>query len=165
MNYDNPTSSSTGFTLSPSANTNQPWIVPRGAIYSSGGVDESTYWARTRDVVPGCTSQTISPSTGPTCAPGAAYGTLTVAGLSVNYPKVASVPLGILNFIPLTITNSQASGTPNPFQVMVTVDSATYSQYEAANLQNIEFFTAAGAVLPSWLRAAISTLPRAPSTG
>ena len=36
---------------------------------------------------------------------------------------------------------------------MITVDSATYSSYEAPNLQNVEFFDSNGSVIPSWLES------------
>ena len=36
---------------------------------------------------------------------------------------------------------------------MLQVDSATYSTYEASNLQNVEFFNADGSVIPSWLES------------
>ena len=63
------------------------------------------------------------------------------------------VPPGILYYAPITLTNSQNSLTPTPFQQMVQVDSSTYSAYEASNLQNIEFFDSSGNTIPSWLES------------
>ena len=64
-----------------------------------------------------------------------------------------TVPSGIATYVPITITNSQSSPTPAPFQQMVEVDSTTYSTYEAANLQNVEFFDSSGNIIPSWLES------------
>ena len=36
------------------------------------------------------------------------------------------VPSGILHYVPVSITNSQPSATPTPFQQMVQIDSSTY---------------------------------------
>ncbi len=88
----------------------------------------------------------------------------------------AIAPSGILKYVPITISNAQSSATPLNFQQMVTVDSATYSSYEASNLQNIEFFYANGIIINSWLEsgnsnAASSTLywlnigPQIPASG
>jgi hypothetical protein len=64
-----------------------------------------------------------------------------------------TLPPGIINYVPVTITNSQALATPAPFQQMLTVDMATYSSYAAPNLQNVEFFYSSGALIPSWLES------------
>lgn len=64
-----------------------------------------------------------------------------------------TIPSGITSYVPVTLTNSQGSATPAPFQQMVQVDSTTYSTYEAANLQNVEFFDSSGAIVPSWLES------------
>ena len=63
------------------------------------------------------------------------------------------VPKGILNFVPLTIKNNQSIATPDPFQQEVVVDSADYQQYEASNLQNVEFFYPNGTTVDSWLES------------
>jgi len=52
--------------------------------------------------------------------------------------------------------NGQSSPTPAPFQQRVQVDSAIYSSYETPNLQNVEFFDSAGALIPSWLESGAS---------
>ncbi|MCL4376108.1 DUF2341 domain-containing protein, partial [Candidatus Parvarchaeota archaeon] len=63
------------------------------------------------------------------------------------------VPKNILNFVPLTIKNNQSTATPSPFQQEVVVDSANYQQYEASNLQNVEFFYPNGTTIDSWLES------------
>src|SRR4029077_18723576 len=68
-------------------------------------------------------------------------------------PASITVPTGVLQYVPITITNSQSSPTPVPFQQLVTVNSASYASYEAPKLQNMEFFYANGTVVPSWLES------------
>jgi len=63
----------------------------------------------------------------------------------------------MVTYVPITITNSQSSPTPAPFQQMVQVNSTTYSSLEASNLQNVEFFDSTGAVIPSWLESGASS--------
>ena len=59
----------------------------------------------------------------------------------------------IVYSVPITITNSQPLPTASPFQEMIQIDSAQFSQYEAANLQNVEFYDSNGAIIPSWLES------------
>ena len=79
----------------------------------------------------------------------AAYAQSNNAVINIG-PKT---PAGIVAYVPITITNSQSSNTPSNFQQMVTVASASYSSYEASNLQNIEFFYANGLIVNSWLES------------
>lgn len=44
-------------------------------------------------------------------------------------------------YVAITLTNSQTSTTPNPFQEMITWNPSSYSSYEASNLGNIRFCT------------------------
>ena len=106
-------------------------------------------------MLPGCSSQTIYPGTssGTTCSPTTAFGTLSTIPISANYPSISALPTGVVEYAPLAITNSQASATPANFQQMVTIDSASFTQYEASNLQNVEFFTGTGTILASWLES------------
>lgn len=64
-----------------------------------------------------------------------------------------TIPPGILAYLPLTMTNTQSTPTPNPLQQMIQINSQTYSSYEATNLQNVEFFYSDGTILPSWLES------------
>jgi hypothetical protein len=73
--------------------------------------------------------------------------------LAVLSPPLPTLPSGIIKYYPLTLINWQSTATPAPFQSMVSVDSAAYSSYEASNLNNIEFFTPNGIVVPSWLES------------
>ncbi len=76
--------------------------------------------------------------------------------LSISTGSSAKTDSGILYYVPITLTNSQTIPTPVSFQQMLTVDSSQFSQYEAANLQNIEFFFSNGTVIPSWLESGAS---------
>ncbi len=68
-----------------------------------------------------------------------------------------SVPSGVVYYVSVTITNSQSTPTPAPFQQMVPVDSSSFASYEAANLQNVEFFNGDGSIIPSWLESGASS--------
>ena len=73
----------------------------------------------------------------------------TVAGTSI-----AGKPSVLTSYEPLTITNSQPSATPNPFQQMVVFNSTDpgFSSIATGNFgQNVEFFYYNGTVVPSWL--------------
>ncbi len=73
-------------------------------------------------------------------------------------PTVVIVPTTITGYVPITITNSQPSATSAPFQQMITVDSQSYSAYEAGNLDNIEFFYSNSVVVPSWMEGSASNV-------
>jgi hypothetical protein len=67
--------------------------------------------------------------------------------------KLLFVPGNVLNFLPLEISNNQNLSTSNPFQQELTINSANYQQYEASNLQNVEFFFPNGTIINSWLES------------
>ena len=73
----------------------------------------------------------------------------TVAGTSI-----AGKPSVLTSYEPLTITNTQNTATPNPFQQMVVFNSTDpgFSSIATGNFgQNVEFFYYNGTVVPSWL--------------
>ncbi len=73
----------------------------------------------------------------------------TVAGTSI-----AGKPSVLTSYEPVTITNSQSTATPNPFQQMVVFNSTDpgFSSIATGNFgQNVEFFYYNGTVVPSWL--------------
>ncbi len=77
---------------------------------------------------------------------------LTVQQLHVIPKQVPSVvPNDIAYYVPIVIANNQPVATPAPFQEMLTVDSALYSQYENGSLENVKFFYSNGTTVPSWL--------------
>jgi hypothetical protein len=71
-------------------------------------------------------------------------------GSSVAFADGDSQPLA---YAPINITNTQSIATPNPFQVMVDVDSSEFAAYEAADLSNVAFAYSNGTVIPSWLES------------
>ena len=81
--------------------------------------------------------------------------TFAVPIFTVNYSYYTNVisPQSIVWYIPITLTNSQYQATPVPFQYMLTINSVTYSDYEATNLDNAEFFYPNGTIIPSWLQS------------
>lgn len=81
------------------------------------------------------------------------FGTMIPAN-SQAYPKV---PPGILEFTTITITNNQPVPTPAPFQQMLVMDmSAFCTDYTNSHLQNVEFFSQDGSIIPSWLESGAS---------
>ena len=66
-------------------------------------------------------------------------------------------PTGLSYYVPLNISNSQTSATPNPFQQMINITSAdngwTYINTNQTTSfgENVEFFYPNGTIIPSWL--------------
>ena len=103
-------------------------------------------------------SGSITPSNGGQFLSGST-AEIYVSSLNIISPscllpqQLLIIPKNIINYIPLTIKNSQPTATPSPFQQEVVVDSADYQQYEASNLQNVEFFYPNGTIINSWLES------------
>ena len=79
----------------------------------------------------------------------------TVAGTSIT-----GRPSVLTSYEPITITNSQSSATPNPFQQMVNFTSSGngWTSISTGNFgQNVEFFYYNGTIIPSWLENYTST--------
>ena len=66
-----------------------------------------------------------------------------------------TVPSGIVEYVPITLTNSQSSALTSSTQIMISLDAATYSTYEAGNLDNAEFFYYNGVIINSWMEGNI----------
>jgi hypothetical protein len=77
--------------------------------------------------------------------------------LSVSQARAESQLPGIVYSVPVMITNTQAEATSGSFTQMITVDFTKYASYAAPNLQNVEFFTPNGNVIPSWLESGNTT--------
>ena len=75
----------------------------------------------------------------------------TVAGTSI-----AGKPSVLISYEPLTITNTQNTATPSPFQQMLVFNSTDpgWTSISTSNFgQNVEFFYYNGTVIPSWLES------------
>ena len=75
----------------------------------------------------------------------------TIAGTSIS-----GKPSALTTYEPITITNSQSSATPNPFQQMVNFTSSDngWTSISTGNFgQNVEFFYYNGTIIPSWLES------------
>ena len=112
---------------------------PVGGYISSGG-SVTYYWFRERKYAPNGVMATASP------------GTAVATGV-----PAPTIPTSIIYYLPITLTNAQSSAFPSNTQIMLPINSATYSSYEAGNLDNVEFFYANGTVIPSWLEGSAST--------
>jgi hypothetical protein len=74
----------------------------------------------------------------------------TVAGTSIT-----GKPSTLTSYEPITITNTQSSATPSPFQQMINFTSSDngWQLISTGNFgQNVEFFYYNGTVIPSWLQ-------------
>ena len=79
----------------------------------------------------------------------------TVAGTSIT-----GKPSTLTSYEPITITNTQSSATPSPFQQMINFTSSDpgFSSIATGNFgQHVEFFYYNGTVIPSWLENYTST--------
>ncbi len=77
----------------------------------------------------------------------------TVDVSSLNTGEIVA-PSDVLYYVPVTIENTQQYyATNNTYDQPVTVDSNSYSSYLAPNLQNVEWFTVGGTVIPSWIES------------
>jgi hypothetical protein len=64
---------------------------------------------------------------------------------------------GVVEYVAITLTNSQSAATPTSFQQQLTIDWSTYSAYLASNVQNVEFFTAQWSPLYAWCESSCSS--------
>jgi len=95
------------------------------------------------------------------------YGTTEVNKIATVLTKViatssavlsqspTSIPSGIVAYVPITLSNSQSSATPSPFQQMIQINEGNYANYITynGNIANFEFFTQSGSVLPAWIES------------
>jgi len=79
--------------------------------------------------------------------------TASSSGAILSQPT--SIPSGIVAYVPITLTNSQSSATPSPFQQMIQINESNYANYIAynGNIANFEFFTQSGSVMPAWIES------------
>ena len=64
-----------------------------------------------------------------------------------------------INYVPITLSNSQNSATPSDFQQQITFSGSSYSSYANSNLSNVEFTTGSGGtgtVLNAWCESGCS---------
>jgi hypothetical protein len=73
-------------------------------------------------------------------------------------PDVPIIPRNVEHWLRIGLVNGQPENVAGPFQQLLVVDSSRYAQFEADNLQNVEFFDRRGMLLPSWLESGNSNL-------
>jgi hypothetical protein len=81
---------------------------------------------------------------------------IIVLTLSIAKVGAFSTPNSIISYKPLHIYNAQSSAFTYNSQIMISVNSLEYKNYEAPNLQNIEFFYSNGTIIPSWLEGNVT---------
>ncbi len=154
----------TSFTISMGDSTGYPINITQINLTSSSG--KTTYSPNI--LIQPNSIQTVTVPSSSLCSPGARYSvsavisylepgqifpgpytsTGTVAGTAASPPSSAT------SYEPLTITNSQNQGTPTPFQQMINVTSSSPGWADISSSpfgQNVEFFSATGQILDSWL--------------
>ena len=89
---------------------------------------------------------------------------LAVILLLTSIPLLASqpanaAPSGIIYQAPITITNSQSTATPNPFQQMIKIPISTFSSYLYDNntSANFEFYYSNSTIIPAWIESVNSS--------
>jgi len=72
-----------------------------------------------------------------------------------TFSQPTSVPSDIVAYVPITLSNSQSSATPSPFQQMIQINEGNYANYIAynGNIANFEFYTQSGQILPAWIES------------
>jgi hypothetical protein len=87
-------------------------------------------------------------------------GSSTVSNGDYATVTITSSALPI-RYVPVNLTNSQGTSTPNPLQVLIQPNPSLYSLYEASDLGNIRFCSDTGctAELYSWLEGCGSSAP------
>ena len=80
---------------------------------------------------------------------------VTASSSGATFSQPTSIPSGIVAYVPITLTNSQSSATPSPFQQMIQINEGNYANYIAynGNIANFEFFTQSGQILPAWIES------------
>ncbi len=74
--------------------------------------------------------------------------------------SLGALSLPVYAWLPITLTNSQTSTTPNPFQIEITWNPSSYSSDEATNLGNIRFYSNSAFTTPlnAWLESCTPSL-------
>jgi hypothetical protein len=70
-----------------------------------------------------------------------------------------AAPSGIIYQAPITITNSQSSATPNPFEQMIKIPISQFSSYIFDNntSANFEFYYSNNTIIPAWIESVNGT--------
>lgn len=89
----------------------------------------------------------------------------SVQSLSSNpitgIPDAPSViPNGIIAYAAISLSNNQSSSTKTPYDQELYINSSLFSTVEANNLQNVEWFTNNGNIVPSWIEAGDSNFAK-----
>ncbi|MGA2800715.1 MAG: hypothetical protein ABSE71_05325, partial [Candidatus Micrarchaeaceae archaeon] len=131
--------SSATSTLSSTTSANTVLTLSSNAIITASYIGTSSTTSTS-------TSQTTTSTSASTTSSTTSTTTSTIATTTVYY-------------VPIVLTNSQASPTPSPFQQMITINSQSYSAYINSNWNNVEFTTgpdATGTVLQAWVESGAS---------
>ena len=134
-------------------NTNTPTTVPSEVINPQGAYINGSLTGYVNDGTIASGSTTLNAITPPSGSNNQASLTGTLYGTEGT--TYYSAPSNIVYGVPVTLTNSASSATPNPYNQIVTVDSNTYSGYESSDLSNVEWFTGT-TVIPSWIESGAS---------
>ena len=160
----------TSFTISMGDSTGYPINITQINLTSSSG--KTTYSPNI--LIQPNSIQTVTVPSSSLCSPGARYSVSAVIsylepGQVFQGPytstgtvsgTAASPPSSATSYEPLNISNTQNQGTPSPFQQMINVTSSSPGWGDISSSpfgQNVEFFSATGQILDSWLENYTST--------
>ena len=160
----------TSFTISMGDSTSYPINITQINLTSSSG--KTTYSPNI--LIQPNSIQTVTVPSSSLCTSGARYSVSAVIsylepGQVFQGPytstgtvsgTAASPPSSATSYEPLTIANTQNQGTPSPFQQMINVTSSSPGWGDISSSpfgQNVEFFSATGQILDSWLENYTST--------
>ena len=81
--------------------------------------------------------------------PSVSFGSVQITAATSTFPS------GIKYYVPVSITNSQRTAAPSPFQQMIQINEGNYASYITYNgvAANFEFFTQSGQILPAWIES------------
>jgi len=83
------------------------------------------------------------------------YTAVSVSNTLIICPQVSPLPSNIVAYSCMILNNSQTTATPNPFQQIVNISEANFSDYIAYNnnFANFEFFYQNGTIIPAWIES------------
>jgi len=77
--------------------------------------------------------------------------------VSAAHAEGPTIPTGVLAYVPIVLTNSQASAVGGGTQVPLTVDWSSYSTQLNAQVSNVVFFDGSGNPLNAWMEEFVAT--------
>jgi hypothetical protein len=153
--------------------------VSKTSYADYGGFFLKPYYENANPPVTGCTSPCLTVDTQTTQpATSSSFALSSSSSMYLWSPQFAGatsisagkwdldfwVAAAAYTYVAITLTNSQTSATPTPYQALVQTNPSSYSTYEASDLGNVGFCTSASCAtkLYSWLEGCGNSAPYGP---